>query len=442
LLTEEPDLQDPEVNARTQGVVDEAYKLMRDFITSSFEESIPQFTPLNRWKVVSYKPKHKQAVYKHAAQTLDHRPLTRRDAILKMFVKNERTLDANQKAPRAIQARKPRFNLELQTYLHNIEKWVFKRGDSKRVSSKGLDQYQKASLLRTAWEQFNDPVAILADHGRFDSRQTTQWLKAEHDFYQSFYPGDQYLSWLLSLQITNFGATRNGVRYKVKGTRASGDVNTSLGNSVANIAILCKWLSKIANKRIIVDGDDSVIKIERCDLYKVDATELSSLNFGTTYSVVDEFCMIDFCQCKPINTINGWLMVRAPQRMIERSTTCIESAYTTAELFKRWLYTVGQCEKTCNSGVPVLSAYCDALMTAHTDVISINDDTTKRIIKGKHSDTITSMARITFAHAFGISPLQQIELEKRFHAMNLSCITTESIRDVIDPSLNTSMIQG
>jgi hypothetical protein len=418
--------------------VDLAYKLAQQYINTLFEiDDVPQFLPESRAQIVSYKTASKRRVYTHAMNTLEKKRISARDFNVKMFVKNERMdLKDPMKPPRAIQGRTPRYNLELQRYLHQIERFLFHRGNSKRVTTKGLDQFKKAQLLKECWDSFSDPVCILADHSRFDSRQHTQWLLSEHQYYERFYDGDEYLRELLHAQINNFGHTRNGVIYSVVGTRASGDVNTSLGNSLSNIAILCYWLRHIPNKRLLVDGDDSVIFIERNDLSRVNALDIECLGFETKYSIVDEFEHVDFCQCKPVKASYGYVMVRSPERTISRATVCIEHQYTVPALFRRWLHTVGKCEQTCSYGIPVMSSFCKFLMRNADKEINIRDDAKMRAMQYKFSDVVTDQCRASFYLAFGITPVVQLGLEKYFNELPI----LDMCREVELPSRNTSSL--
>jgi len=429
-------LKDGIVNEEEKALVERAYHLFEQFIDET--EPIKELLPLNRYEVVARKSPSKRKVYMSALLSLNHKPLNKKDSSLKMFVKNERMNDVTVKAPRAIQARSPRYNLEIQRYLMPVEEFVFKRGYKRRISAKGLNQYQKAQLLREAWDDFNDPIAILLDHSRFDSRQHRLWIKREHEFYKKFYPGDDYFAKLLDAQVINSGASRNGTHYTVDGTRASGDANTSLGNSCTNFAIISYWLSHIPDKRIIVDGDDSVVFIERADHKYIDLKSLESLGFGTTYAEAEYFQNIDFCQCNPINTTNGWLMVRSPQRVIERSTVCIEENYSRTDLFRRWLASIGRCEHSCNRGVPVLSSFCRMLATASEQEITLSEDVKFRVITEDLSDVITNNARVDFYLAFGISIQQQLELELYYNTLDLTTLD-ETI--VSSPTSNTSMVQ-
>jgi hypothetical protein len=392
---------------------------------------------LTRAQVVSRKIGTKRHLYQRALESLERQPLVRGDAQVKMFIKNERMSDPS-KAPRAIQGRGPRYNLELQTYIMPIEEYIFHRGVNNAVSTKCFDQAEKAQCLRAAWDSFNDPIAILADHSRYDSRIHSVWLQAEHEYYLQFYDGDDYLKLLLNMQSHNTGRTRHGVAYTVKGTRASGDANTSLGNSVINIAILKYW-TKGVPARIIVDGDDSVVMMERAAYANVDLLKLQSMGFSTTFNVVDEFEHIDFCQCKPILTKSGWRMVRDPQRVIDRSTVCIDANYQDLPLFKRWLASVGTCEESLNAGVPVLQSFARFLKRFATSTITMRDvDTRYRVLRRPVESDILEHTRRSFSNAFGISPTQQCDLEQYFDSMS---VDVHLYDHVAEPSLNTSVVQ-
>jgi DNA-binding transcriptional regulator YhcF (GntR family) len=411
-------------------MIKEAFELVRKQIP------VREHLPYSRQLVLSRKKGGKFYTYQRALESLKSKPITECDATLKMFIKNERMSDPD-KAPRAIQARNPRYNLELQTYINVIEDYVFHLPIDKAVSTKCYDQDRKAQCLKFAWDEFAEPVAILADHSRFDSRIHSEWLKAEHEYYKSFFPGDDYLSWLLKFQLHNHGATRNGVSYSIRGSRASGDANTSIGNSIVNLAIIAYWLKGI-RYRVLVDGDDSVIIIEASDLHKVDMKRLEGMGFGTTTGLAYEFEEIDFCQCKPVLCADGWRMVRNPQRVIDRSTVCIDANYTRLDLFKRWLRSVGECELSINRGVPVLQSFAKFLIRCSDRSITLRDvDMTNRKSSRDYSHVITEDARRSFAKAFHMSIGQQIDFENYFDKLVL---TADVIDKVSEPTCNTSVL--
>jgi len=381
-----------------------------------FREKFPTQT-LRKWsydEVIQHKPKNRRRRYAAAKDSLvEHPTLTYRDTRVKMFVKNERMSDPD-KAPRGIQARSTRYNMKLQQYLGPVERYLFHRSLNTTFVSKGMDQKQKGRLLYQATLDFKDPIYVLTDHRFYDSRQCTAYLKNEHAYYREFYPGDEELELLLEHQLKNHGVSPHGVRYSVTGTRMSGDVNTSLGNSCTNMAILTHWLGSL-HSRVIVDGDDSVIIVEREDEQHLDFPALQRYGFLTKANIAYEFEHIEYCQCHPVNLADGWCLVRTPKRVIERSFTCIDPQYAKSDdLAKRWYHTVGICESSANAGVPVLEAAARALCRAHTRTVALNDTNIEyRTIK-RDPIAITNGARVSFARAFGISPTKQALLEEYF----------------------------
>lgn len=81
------------------------------------------------------------------------------------------------------------------------------------------------------------------------------------------------LSFLLNFQLKNKGTARFGseglqIRYDVKGTRASGDMNTSSGNCMIMVSLVYSYMSTLGiNWRLANNGDDCVLMIERKDYH-------------------------------------------------------------------------------------------------------------------------------------------------------------------------------
>jgi len=387
-----------------QPMIEHAYNLVR----AKFPPHALQ--PLSREQVVARKTGTKRQIYARALQTLQHKPICSKDARLKTFVKNERKLAT--KAPRAIQARTARYTLELQRYILPFDTQL------KKISSKGLTPDQRAKRLLLIASHFDDPVWILADHSRYDSRQHSGWLKAEHAYYQEHYPGDSYLRELLAMQIDNRGTTFHGIHYDVRGTRCSGDGNTSTGNTYNNAAIIEEWLQFLPKIEYDLTGDDSAICIERSSIPLIDAEMLNSIGFETTYKIVESIEEVEYCQCNPVNLGNKWTMVRNPLRAITRSTICIDNNIKTPELFRRWIHSVGLCELALNSGVPIMQEFAVWAARQHTKTIITSDHNEyykEQIAKSKENARavpITSTARVSFSKSFGITPTKQVEIEK------------------------------
>jgi len=364
-------------------------------------------------KVVDNKTQSKRKLYQQALHSIESSPaISPKDHRADMFVKNERK-DGNIKPPRAIQAFSPRYNLLFQTYLLPIEKHFKNMGYSKQLTTKGMDQRKQAHFVKVCSNNFDDPIYILADHNRFDSRQHVGWLQAEMDYTTAYYPGDELFKELYSKQTTvNYGVSKQGTSYTVSGTRMSGVPNTGYGNSIINHAILSYWLNKsnITKYKIIVNGDDSIVIIERVDQHKINYPILDSMGFGTTYNVVDEFHDISYCQTQPIRTINGYVFVRNPIRVISRSNICIDPSITLRTIGD-WYHSVGLCEYSLNMGVPVLQSYSKFLMRCGVNEIPLSSDITFRKMPIVGSEQITQESRLDFWRCFGITIQQQYDME-------------------------------
>lgn len=382
--------------------------------------------------IVKEKPPSKRKLYAQAAQSLQTRPLRHKDFQISMFIKNERMSDPN-KAPRCIQSYSPRYNLVFQQYLRPIEKWFKSMGFDTVMTTKGMNQQEQARLLTSQSQRFNDPVYLLADHSRFDSRQHTLWLEEEKKYNIAFHDNDPKFAELYDVQINRkIGTSRNGTKYTVVGTRMSGAPNTSHGNCTTNYAILAYWLNKsLINKyRIIVNGDDSVIIIEREDKHLLNNKLLDELGFATKVEIVEELAQVSFCQTNPIRTINGPLMVRDPLRVLSRDTVCIDRGIKDHD-FGHWLHTVGECELSLNPGVPILQSFARFLLRCGSKRVAVSHELTYKAsgIKSGRSE-ITPLARQDFHVAFGITPAQQVFYEQMFDKLELP----QSVRRVYHPT--------
>lgn len=174
-------------------------------------------------------------------------------ALVCAFTKLEKYSTSKYKPPRLIQARDPSFNLEYGRYIKPIERAL------KTNIHFGKGTYDvcgaKIERLRSKWRWYTE-----CDHSTFDAHVTVEMLKLCHQFYRKCQGHNPYMESLARRTIHNKGTTRYGERYKVTGTRMSGDVDTSLGNSLINYHILIRAL-KLLNIRgdAIVNGDDSII---------------------------------------------------------------------------------------------------------------------------------------------------------------------------------------
>jgi len=390
--------------------VNRGYQLLRD----KLKIDLQSLTPYSLSKVVNEKPPRKRTLYAQCALKLRERSYLADDTQIKMFVKWERMEDPT-KAPRAIQARKPYYNLQLQQYIKPIERLLFHTGYEKRFTTKNLDDTQKAHFLRYLYDQHPDCKIFLADHSRYDSRQNTHYLKNEHSIYVDLFDGDATLSHMLSKQIKNNGKSKH-IEYKVTGTRMSGEATTSLGNSLSNYAVLLD-ITRDRNASICCDGDDSVVFHDGQEFTEA---ELSVYRLGTKVEYANSFEELSFCQCNPVMIDGTWRMIRTPSRVIERTSTCIDKAYNKdIDNILRWYHTVGTGELIRNLGVPILQNYALFLRRLHTRQIGLSSEYTY-VYEQRSPIRISDESRLSFQRAFGYTKTQQIDIENYFDTITVN----------------------
>ncbi|UHM27515.1 MAG: RNA-dependent RNA polymerase [Sanya tombus-like virus 3] len=360
----------------------------------------------------------KKSLYITALKRLKEHGLQKRDTRVRMFVKPDKISSdvVGEKAPRAIQYRSPEFNLEFARYIKPLEHAIYERVtwgnvSGRRAIMKGLNNKQRAQEMVDRADLFNNPVFIGADHSRFDSTIRQEHLKTTHKKYQRNY-GSRHLNTLLRCQLNNIGYSKGGIIYRAKGTRMSGDYDTGLGNSVVNGDALYGFLtlSGIAKYEIMLDGDDSVIIIERTQLHQLNVEILEQLGFNTKLEVFHDIHDVEFCRSRVVLEPQP-LLVRDPRRTIANVMVCLKTYRR--DQYRDWLSAVGACELSCNPGVPVLSVMAQRLYEM-SDKQLFDEDTLWKMgnLAVDRRTEITVPARLEFERAWGVDIPTQVALEE------------------------------
>lgn len=400
--------------------------------------AIPLAHPVTRNQFVAMYSGRKRTIYEKAAQSLSSRPLQKSDAYLSTFVKCEK-LDFSTKpdpAPRVIQPRSPRYNLEVGRFLKPLEKSVVKGiadvwGET--TVMKGLNAEQVARELKGKWDKYSDPVAISVDATRFDQHVNTEILEFEHSCYVDMFPAGRRprLRQLLRMQLRNKGFARAGdgyIRYEVAGRRMSGDMNTGMGNCLIMCAMMWALRNKTRPFSLANNGDDCVIICERADAEAIrSALPLHFKRYGFLMEVedtVDVLEAIDFCQTHPVYDGAGWVMVRDPRVCLDKDTTSVLNI-SDSKAAAAWLGAVGECGLSLSGGIPMMQAFYSCLMRhgtktniwAHPHM----DSGFKRLAEGmtRKQSPITPEARASFWRAFDILPDAQMAFEDGFDSTSL-----------------------
>jgi len=382
-------------------------------------------------------------VYQEAVESLRSRCVERRDAGVKTFTKAEKINFSSKPdpAPRVIQPRDPRYNVEVGRYLKPMERVVYKAigkvwGDV--TVAKGLNAEQRGKLVHDKWREFRVPVAVGLDASRFDQHVGVPPLRFEHDVYKLM-NSDPELDRLLSWQLRTKGKARakdGYCRYEVEGCRMSGDMNTALGNCLLMSAMVYAYSKTRGVKtKLINDGDDCVVFMEKRNLNKfTEGLDDWFTEMGFTMKVeppVHELEQVEFCQCKPVWTSDGYLMVRSIAQSLAKDSISLKPL-DTSKVFKKWCNEVGGCGLSLTGGIPVVSSFYKMLMRASEGVQSgrmgfdpVFESGMKFMARGmdRHNRTIENHTRFSFYLAFGVTPTQQEWWESYYDRYEL-CYTT------------------
>jgi len=339
--------------------------------TKEFNKRVKTVSPLTNDQFVGAYEGRKKTVYLNALESLRGNPVSKNDSIQNYFLKVEKTNFTAKKdpVPRGISPRNPRYHVSLGVYIKRIEHKVYNIiADifGATTVAKGLNAKRRGELLQQHWKHFKDPVAVGIDASRFDQHVSYEMLKKEHAFYMKFFPKDKKLKRLLRWQLNNRGKARftGGVaKFKVKGTRASGDMNTALGNCL----IMCMnvYSYMLARQfttndfRLINDGDDCVIIMERCNLKRLITLSDEFVKLGFNMKVEDPvyvFEKIVFCQAQPILTPEGPILVRQPTVSLAKDCMSIKPLDSLG-IFRKWTSAVGKGGMTLTGGIPILQDF-------------------------------------------------------------------------------------
>lgn len=392
-------------------------------------ESMREPTPFSYSQVLETYSGRRRTIYENALNKLTRIGLSRRDAMSIVFVKME--LVNPDKAPRCIQPRDPAYNLSLGRYIKAIEHKVYKAigkvfGDGPTVM-KGYNVEEIGNIIRGKWRSFDEPVAIGLDAEKFDMHVSPAMLDWEHDIYRKLFRYSPHLSKLLKWQMNNRGVgycPDGRLKYRVKGKRFSGDMNTGLGNCLIMSAMVWSY-AKSCNTHIklVNNGDDCVVFLEAKDVaqFMEGLSEyFSELGFRMTCeSPVTELHQVEFCQMHPIEIGESCRMVRNIPATLRKDTMTTHPLTNTIHR-EKWCTAVGTGGLWLTGGVPVLQDFyqCYQRIGCMRQSNMLDDPTfatgMRLMSKGmaqyyKEPDPWT---RVQVFEAWDISPDEQVAIER------------------------------
>lgn len=380
----------------------------------------------------------RRTIYQAAAESLRTRSVERKDAYLSTFIKAEKIplWRKPDPAPRVIQPRNPRYNVVVGTYLRPFEHHLYRGIDTIMGGPtviKGYDVHKIGQIMWDAWDQFQHPVAIGFDMSRFDQHVSYDALKFEHSVYLQHFGHDKELARMLSWQLNNKGYANlpeGKVRYKRRGCRMSGDMNTAMGNCLLACAITWHLLRGI-KFRLLNNGDDCVVITEKSNESAVCDRLKGFLDFGFTCIAekpVYVFEHLEFCNLQPCVTDTSCVAVRKPSVSISKDTYCV-SGWNNTKDAKNWLNAIGQCGLSISPGIPVLQSYYQSLIRNFPNGAWLAKNCGKLdsgfyrlylMSKGTTPVPVSEIARYSFYLMTGTTPDQQKAIEEYYDQLHLS----------------------
>nr|UZP17200.1 RNA-dependent RNA polymerase [Carnation ringspot virus]UZP17204.1 RNA-dependent RNA polymerase [Carnation ringspot virus] len=391
--------------------------------------------------VVACYSSEKKKLYQKAAATLSHRPLHWRDSKVRAFIKVEK-LECDKKAPvpRTIQPRSKRYNLCIGRYLRLNEKRMLDAIDAvfgEKTVLSGLDNKAQGRAIAKKWSKYESPIGIGLDASRFDQHCSKDALKFEHSFYRECFPDDKTLSNLLDWQLENEGSalmpTGELVKYRTKGCRMSGDINTGLGNKILMCSMVHAYLKEVGvNASLANNGDDCVLFCEKGDFNRINDSLREWFLCRGFNMVVEEpvECLerVVFCRSQPVCVATKWAMVR---QLGSLSRDCFSTQnWLNPTTFRDAMNALGQCNGIINDGVPVHMAQAKRMYAAggnrKFDLKALHKqmEYSWRDRLGARTNLLWSevedSTRLSYFRAFGIEPAVQRIVEGYFSESKIS----------------------
>jgi len=404
--------------------------------------------PLTFQEFLDQVPPPKQAIYKNAMANVLKRGISEKDAMIKFFIKAEKTnfTEKTDPAPRVISPRTAEFNLMLGCFIRACEhkiyaaidliwdptgkvKTVMKGYNSVDMGTRIVDSVTEV-ISRSHDGKFH---AVSMDASRWDQHCSVEALKKEHYVYNKIF-SDPQLAWCLRQQLSTTGRgwfvdpkTKDEVKIKYhrSGGRCSGDMNTGLGNVLLACGLMYAATQEYDSPNLINNGDDCVVLFttQGFEAFKLAQEKFTKqwTDWGFTMKFetdpMSTCCIeqIEFCQMQPICVNGVWRMIRNLQSL-SKDAFIIGKDKRVVEM---WMHQVGVGGSKYAAGVPMHMAFYDNMpRTTIKHRYKYNNQYFRKkmdwLSEGVEESTeITSSTRHSYWRAFGVMPIDQIWFEQR-----------------------------
>lgn len=393
-------------------------------------KTLPMCEPMEADEFVSLYTGSKRLRYAKASQNYLTNGLNEDSFRVEAFVKNEKLL---KDSVRLIQPTSFEVLYATGVYIRPAElpqyfalSKLHKRFRGKTVA-KGRNAQQRAEDLLAKWNSFEDPIALGIDGEKFDFHIKSWCKEVECSLIQAHFSENHYNRIHEAMRPVGphkvTAMTPQGrLKWVTDHGRFSGAYDTSLSNSTQMTMLLVCYFEHINVKfDLYLDGDDAVVFMERANYAKTAGISQYMLSMGfriTLEGPYYEFPEIEFCHAHPIRLSDDTaVMVRNYQDSKVKDYTCLLSINRREELCG-WLTAIGKCGLSLSSGVPILKQFYTTLLSMGEGVVMnrdyMKDSGFAQLAQGMKFQElgVTELSRYDFYVAFGISPDEQMVLEK------------------------------
>jgi len=334
---------------------------------------------------------------------------------------------------RVISPRDARYNVEVGRHLRVVEHgrkpgsmyYSIDKLFGAPTVAKNMNALEVATLIVGAYNDIVDPIVLTLDATRFDQHCGVHALVFEHGIYNAVFKSP-FLQKLLSWQLKSVGRgflDDGRIKCVKVGGRCSGDMNTAMGNVIIMTGLIWTYMRKKGIKyRLVNNGDDSNLVISRCDRSKLDDLQPWFEKMGYGMKIENETSVLEkvvFCQSQPVFTARGWIMVRQLKAIMKDLATNKDVKSEASWNAQRGA--IASCGKALCAGVPVMQAYYEMIgRGTKREAKNMMETGMQYAAAGLVSGaSINEAARVSFAIAFDISPVEQEDIEQQFTHINI-----------------------
>lgn len=393
-----------------------------------FEEKFKAFPilPASREEFVNHYKGGRKVRYQNAYEKLMSSGKKNSHATVQTFVKAEKINFTSKPdpAPRVIQPRDARFNIEFGRYIWKMEHKIYKalgRLYKYPCVAKGFNCYETGEIIKKKWDMFENPCFVSLDASRFDQHVSQEALKWTHRQYRKFNHDEDFV-WCLDRMLSNKGyatAKDGGFKYTVDRGRMSGDMDTALGNCLLMVAMVYSYCTEKGIRHEVIDNGDDITVV--CDVKDKDRVVsglmewFAELGFRMKVEASGNVLeKLEFCQTYPVFDGVKWRMVRGLNCLVKDTVLICdedEAPYRIGE--------VSECGKALCDGLPIYSTFYNVMnemgKRSRGNSNQHHHSGMRRLAEGLEYKglEVTDEARLSFYNFCGINPSRQRDIEEQ-----------------------------